>query len=236
MPIFEIMIESLDGKAQEDIELTGSKLNDFTSIRRSDMNQLNMNPGGSYPIHMFLGDKMYCKIRTEEVFKGNPGDRVVEGPTFGGIIHDGNYSSEQCLFVRQPSDYERLYSLDILGVEDRGENDQLDIYREFQENITKTTEGRYELSVPWVSGATMSSSNLEQSRKWVNHVWRKVNQDQDIKKEYEDIVVNQLKEGIVERAPKTPTGKRLFYMPPKPVVKRNATTTKVRLALYSMLV
>ena len=89
---FEIMIESLDGKAhQEDIELTESKLNDFTTIRRPDMNQLNMNPGGSYPFHMILGDKMYCKIRTEKMFKGNPGDRVVEGPTFGGIIHDGNY-------------------------------------------------------------------------------------------------------------------------------------------------
>ena len=135
--------------------------------------------------------------------------------------------------MREPSDYERLNSLDILGVEDRGEND---LYREFQENITKTTGGRYELSVPWVSEATMSSSNLKQSRKWVNHVWRMVNQDQDITKEYEDIVMNQLKEGIVERAPETPTGKRLFYMPPKPVVKRNATTTKVRLVLYSMLV
>ena len=103
MPILEIMIESLDGKAQEDIELTGSKLNDFITIRRPDMNQLKhefehtkdkrfyMNLGGSYPIHMILGDKMYCKIRTEKMFKGNPGDRVVEGPTFGGIIHDGNY-------------------------------------------------------------------------------------------------------------------------------------------------
>ena len=75
----------------------------------------------------------------------------------------------------------------------------------------------------------MSSSNLEQNRKRLNHVWRKVNQHQDLKKEYEDIVVNQLKEGIVERASETPTGKRLFYMPHKPVVKRDGMTTKVRM-------
>ena len=111
---------------------------------------------------MILGDKTYCKIRTEEVFKGNPGDPVVEGSTFGWIIHGGNYSSEQCMFTREPSDYERLCSLDILGVENRGENDQLDVYREFQEDITKTIEGRYEISVPWVTGAIMSNSNLEQ--------------------------------------------------------------------------
>ena len=113
MPILEVTTESLDGKTQEDIELTGSKLNDFTTIRLSDMNQLirefertkdkrfYMNPGGSYPIYMILGDKTYCKIRTEEVFKGNPGDPVVEGSTFGWIILGGNYSSEQYTCSRE---------------------------------------------------------------------------------------------------------------------------------------
>ena len=80
-------IESLDGNAREEIELTGYKLNDFTTVRRPDMKKLKykyehtkdkrfyMSPEGKYPaIHMILGDKTYCKIRTEELFKGNPGD------------------------------------------------------------------------------------------------------------------------------------------------------------------
>ena len=125
MPIFQATIESLHGKAQEDIELTGPKLKDF-----------------------ILGDKTYCNFRTEEVCKGNIGDPVVEGSTFGWIIHGGNYSSDQCMFTKETSGYERLYTLDVLGVEDRSENDQLDVYLDFQENITKTTEGRYQVSVP----------------------------------------------------------------------------------------
>ena len=92
MPIFEVTMESLDSKTQEDIELTGSKLNDFTTIRQPDMNQLKhkfehtkdtrfyLNPG-----RLYLGDKTYCKICTEEIFKGNPGDSVVEGSAFGWI-------------------------------------------------------------------------------------------------------------------------------------------------------
>ena len=40
LPIFEVVIESLDGKAQEEIELTGSKLSDFTTITRPDINKL----------------------------------------------------------------------------------------------------------------------------------------------------------------------------------------------------
>ena len=33
------------------------------------------------------------------------------------------------MYTKDSKDYERLYSLDILGVEDRGENDLSDIHR-----------------------------------------------------------------------------------------------------------
>ena len=181
-----------------------------------------MNREGTYPIHIVLGDKIYGKIHTEEIFKGNPGDPVVEGSTFGWIIHGGNYSSEQCMFTSETSDYERLYSLNVLGVEDRSENDQLDVHRDFRENIIKTSNGKYEVAVPWVPGATLPSDNLEQSWKRLNGVWRKINEDDNLKGEYEEIIANQLDEGVVKRAPETPTGQHLFYMLHKPVVKQDA--------------
>ena len=39
------------------------------------------------------------------------------------------------------------------------------------------------------------------------------------------IVVDQVTAGIIEKVPDTPTGERVFYMPHKPVVKQEATTT-----------
>ena len=39
MPIFDTHIKSLDGKSCEEVEFTGSKLADFTTVRRPDMNQ-----------------------------------------------------------------------------------------------------------------------------------------------------------------------------------------------------
>ena len=39
------------------------------------------------------------------------------------------------MYLREVNDYEKLYSLDVLGVEDRGENDQFDVLRDFKENI-----------------------------------------------------------------------------------------------------
>ena len=38
-----------------------------------------MTASGEYPIHMILGDSTFCKIKTEEIFKGNDGGPIAEG-------------------------------------------------------------------------------------------------------------------------------------------------------------
>ena len=59
----------------------------------------------------------------------------------GWVILGGNDPDSQSFFSRDTSDYEQLYNLDVLGVRDRGEYDELDVYTEFKENIGSTTEG-----------------------------------------------------------------------------------------------
>ena len=121
-------------------------------------------PGEEYQKHLILGDCTYCRIKTELLYKGKPGKPTVEGTTFGWVIHGGDYQTEGRLFVREVSDYEQLYSLDVLAVEDRGENDQLDVYAEFKENISRKSDGRYEVNVPWIPGSQLSKTNETQSR------------------------------------------------------------------------
>lgn len=41
-------------------------------------------------------------------------------------------------------------------VEDRGEDDQLDVCSEFRENIVKRSDGQHKVGVPWVLGAELS--------------------------------------------------------------------------------
>ena len=57
----------------------------------------------------------------------------------------------------------------------------------------------------------------------------KLKQNPSLEEDYRNIVKEQLEAGIVEPAPEEPTGERLFYMPHKPVVREEATTTKVRM-------
>ena len=150
--------------------------------------------------------------------------------TFGWIIHGGEeYADDKCMFIKEAGEYEKLYSLDVLGVENRGEDDQSEVYGSFKEGTTRGVDGRYEVSVPWIPGSSLSSTNEQPSRRRLIRVETKLSRDPKLREEYEKIAREQLEEGIVEVAPETPTGDRTFYMPHKPVVRESASTTKVRM-------
>ena len=56
---------------------------------------------------------------------------------------------------RGSSDFERLCSLNVLDTEDRGQDDQLQIYKDFEENIVRREDGQYEGRVPWIPGSKL---------------------------------------------------------------------------------
>ena len=84
--------------------------------------------------------------------------------------------------------------------------------------VSRGADGRYEVSVPWIPGSSLFSTNEQPSRRRLIRIEKKLSQDPKLREEYEEIVREQLDEGIVEVAPETPTGNRTFYMPHKPVV------------------
>ena len=125
------------------------------------------------------------------------------------------------MYTKKTSDYEKLYSLNVLGVEDRGENDQLDVCSEFRENIVKRSDGRCEVGVRWVSGAELSNTN-----KVASSERQELRRNKDLKVEYEKLIHEQLEQGIVEKVPEQPTGSRFFYMYHKPVVRKRPQRQK----------
>ena len=238
MPIYNATIESLDGSTKEDIELAGSTMKDFTTVKRPDRNKLKWNyehtkdkrfymtRDGKYPIHMILGDNTFCKIKTEEIYKGKDGDPMVEGTSFGWIVHGGDISNNVCMFTRESNDYEQLYTLDVLGVEDRGENDQLDIYHEFKENIMGADDGRYQVKVPSITGQSLPNNNLEPSRKRLANVCKKIERDEKLNNNYDETIEKQLESGIIEGAPVKPNSERVYHIPHKHVVREEANKAK----------
>ena len=154
----------------------------------------------------------------------------MEGTTFGYIIHGGDQGNGTCMYVSDTKDYERLYSLDILGVKDRSENDPSEVHKEFVENIQINAQGRYEVRIYWIVGDMVTENNEVQSRKRLKNIERKLEKDPALKETYQEIVTDQLNQGIIEKAPKIATGVRVFYLPHKPVCRENTSTTKTRMA------
>ena len=44
-------------------------------------------------------------------------------------------------------------------VEDRWENDQFDVYKEFRVNIARQSNGKYEVKMPWILVSELSETN-----------------------------------------------------------------------------
>ena len=103
------------------------------------------------------------------------------------------------------------------------------MYNEFKENITRTNEGRFQVKLPWSPNHPKLKFNEQPARRRLQNTMRKLSNDPETKLAYEQIIEQQLNEGIIEYAPKTSKEERVFYMPHKPVVRKQATTTKVRM-------
>lgn len=103
-----------------------------------------MTSTGEHQIQHVLEDGIYSRIRTERVIKRQPGEPLVEETHFGWMVHGGDeYGSDSTsMCLREANDYEKLCSLDVLGVENSGENNGLDVLRDFKESVVRKEDGR----------------------------------------------------------------------------------------------
>ena len=90
----------------------------------------------------------------------------MEETTSGWVIHGGNDSDSQSFFSTESSDNERLYNLDVLGVRDRGEDDELDVYMEFKETTVRKHDDKYEVNIPWIPGVKRWNQWRTMLRNW----------------------------------------------------------------------
>ena len=89
--MYHITIRSLDGKAKEKLEVTGSKNPDFFNSEKPKMHELKLKyehirdkqfylrVGDEYTIRLILGDNTFSRIKTEEVIKGGCAEQTSYG-------------------------------------------------------------------------------------------------------------------------------------------------------------
>lgn len=103
------------------------------------------------------------------------------------------------------------------------------MYEEFEEKIN-FENNRYEVHLPWKVPHPILPDNYELSMKRLSNLLKRLNQDPEVLKEYDSVIKEQLKNGIVEVVEKPgdcEVGKT-HYLPHHAVLRRDKTTTKLR--------
>ena len=176
-----------------------------------------------------MGD--IARIKTTSCKIGGPDEPIVEKTTFGWTIMGPGEMETNALYFAKTSqeDYRRLYSLDLLGLEDRFEGDQSVVHEEFKEQLERKPDRTYSTGLLWKEGHQQLPDNTTNARARLNGLLRKLQSQPEVLKQYHDIIQEQIKQGIVEYAHEEPTGKHTFYMPHRPVIRELAGTTKMRI-------
>ena len=90
-----------------------------------------------------------------------------------------------------------------------------------------TKKGWYDTILPWKANHPELPNNKEGSLGRLNSLVKRLQNDPYLFEKYDEIIKDQLAEGIVEKAPIEANGKE-FYIPHKPVLRESAGSTKVR--------
>lgn len=172
-------------------------------------------------------------MKRENVPKiGEPGHPVAELTKFGWIIMSPEKEPLDLtnVLLTQTSHvgYEKLCRLDVLGLSDTPPNDQSSVYAEFKEQLVRHEEGWCETSLPWRGNHPVLPNNKDGSLRRLACLSKKLER-QELTNQYAEILEDQKKEGVVERADESCINCREFYIPHKHLVRAAAESTKLRI-------
>ena len=168
MAIYEIRIYTVKGESfrfevacldQENVSKVSRTPSDELKFKYNHLRGLFIPEGknGDYEIQVLIGDPAFTDIRTGHCRKGQI---IADETLLGWAVHGERINSDLCYFTQTTDeDYEQLYRLDVLGVEDRKEFDQEETMQEFMEYTRHQANGRYKVRVPWTEERVPQSSN-----------------------------------------------------------------------------
>ena len=133
-------------------------------------------------------------------------------------------SSVACLGNQDlDSKLNKLWDLDSIGIR------EVDKVHETVLDDIKFTGYRYSVGLPWKLGHKPLPSNYNVSYLRLKSQVKKLRQTPVILDKYNDIISQQVEEGIIEQVAELEPGGKVHYLPHRAVVREHAETTKVRI-------
>ena len=190
-------------------------------------------------VDLLIGSDYYWQPITGEIRRGEDGPVALQ-TRFGWVLSGPMAVASQETSVvnlitthslrvdMEPDSLKKLddclhsfWNLESLGVS---------VEEEFNNNIC-SKEGRYEVSLPWREYHEPLPPNYQLAAKRLQGLHRRLRQDPSVLQEYDKIIRDQVKKGIVQivEPHSHESGQRLHYLPHHAVVRRDKETSKIRI-------
>ena len=119
---------------------------------------------------------------------------------------------------------QKFWDFDSIGIRD---TDTLE--EQFERNIV-FKDGKYSVNLPFRDEHPAVPDNYNIAVNRLNNLTKRLRKDPEIMKEYDKIITDQLEKGIIEKVDTTkPVSEgKVFYSPHRPVIRKDAITTKLR--------
>ena len=118
----------------------------------------------------------------------------------------------------------KLWDLESIGIREKDT-----VQEAFVKNIT-TEDGKYCVKLPLKEQHTLLPDNYDLSLSRLNSLLKRLRRDPETLKEYDNIIQEQLRQGIIERVDTSVEKEpgNVHYLPSQVVLRKDALTTKLR--------
>ena len=190
-------------------------------------------------VDCLIGSDSLWQFQEGEAIRGGPDEPVavkttlgwvlsgpLKGEKFDSINCNVNFCIDSRPVVKEKRELDenlqRLWDLDSLGIREQDK-----VHENVLDDILFSGK-RYSVGLPWKVGHKPLPSNYNVSLQRLKGQVKKLEQTPNIYVQYNDIINEQVKEGIIERVSELETAGKIHYLPHRAVVRENAETTKVR--------
>ena len=172
----------------------------------------------------------YTRIKAQERPRvGLPGKPIAELTKLGWVIlSPGKENASTTILFTKTSlhDYENLRSLDSLGIEEKHEENSEFVYGGFRKQLVWHSFGNYETNLIWKENHPPLPSNELNSLSKLHSSTKNLIRSNKFRK-YDKIILK-----LTSETKRSEKGKE-FHLPPRPVIRESAGTTKIRFVCHA---
>ena len=193
-------------------------------------------------VDILVGIDFLHSLQDGKTIRGEPGQPVaiktklgwvISGPLKGKKLNSVETSNVNLIIQPQKSitfncaepldkDVHKMWDLETIGI-----NKVDEIYEDFLDNVEFTGK-RYSVKLPWKMGHKPIPTNYSVSLSRLKSQLRRLKATPETLEGYDNIIKEQLDNGIIEEVSELETSTKTSYLPHQAVIRQDAETTKLR--------